>query len=87
MCCTDLCVPFVGTEDWTRGLGYSVVNDWHPWTAKPDMLHGVHKAGYAVTFTNNFQFVTVNGAGHMVPSYQPGFAYEMIRKFLNNEVF
>ena len=26
---TDGCVPYVGTENWTRGLNYTVVNDWH----------------------------------------------------------
>jgi hypothetical protein len=25
---TDGCVPYVGTEAWTRGMNYSVVEDW-----------------------------------------------------------
>lgn len=25
---TDACVPYVGTESWTRGLNFTVVNDW-----------------------------------------------------------
>lgn len=25
---TDGCVPYVGTEAWTRGLNFTVVNDW-----------------------------------------------------------
>lgn len=33
--------------------------------SKPDQEHDVHKAGYAVTF-DKFQFITINGAGHMV---------------------
>lgn len=33
--------------------------------SKPDAVHAVHKAGYAVTF-DKFQFITINGAGHMV---------------------
>lgn len=32
---------------------------------KPDDVHALHKAGYAVTY-DKFQFITVNGAGHMV---------------------
>jgi serine carboxypeptidase-like clade 1 len=63
---TDGCVPYVGTEEWTRNLGFNVTKDWHQWFAKPDDVHGMHKAGYAVNF-NSFQFVTINGAGHMVP--------------------
>mmetsp|Transcript_32037 Transcript_32037/g.54030 ORF Transcript_32037/g.54030 Transcript_32037/m.54030 type:complete len:208 (+) Transcript_32037:1108-1731(+) len=83
---TDGCVPYVGTEAWTRGLNFTVTNDWHQWFAKPDMEHSLHKAGYAVTF-DKFQFVTINGAGHMVPQFQPGFATEMFNKFLKDETF
>lgn len=61
----DGCVPFVGTEKWTRDLGFPVVDDWHQWLSKPDETHSMHKAGYAVTF-DKFQFITINGAGHMV---------------------
>lgn len=83
---TDGCVPYVGTEKWTRSLNYTVINDWHQWFSKPSYDKDEHKAGYAVTF-DKFQFVTVNGAGHMVPTFQPGFAYELYNKFLNNDVF
>lgn len=83
---TDGCVPYVGTERWTRGLNFTVVDDWHQWLAKPDQVHALHKAGYAVTF-DKFQFITINGAGHMVPQFQPGFALTMFKKFLNNEKF
>jgi carboxypeptidase C (cathepsin A) len=83
---TDGCVPYVGTEAWTRGLNFSVTNDWHQWFSKPDEVHGLHKAGYAVTF-DKFQFVTINGAGHMVPQFQPNFSLTMFKKFLKNEVF
>lgn len=83
---TDGCVPFVGSEYWTRNLNYTVVKDWHQWFGKPDDEHSIHKAGYAVTY-DKFQFITVNGAGHMVPQYQPGFSLTMFEKFLANEVF
>ena len=83
---TDACVPYVGTEKWTRGLGFAVKNDWHQWRSKPDSVHAIHKAGYAITY-ENFQFITINGAGHMVPQFQPAFALTMFEKFLNNETF
>lgn len=83
---TDGCVPFVGSEYWTRNLNYTLVKDWHQWFGKPDDVHSLHKAGYAVTY-DKFQFITVNGAGHMVPQYQPGFSLTMFEKFLANEVF
>jgi carboxypeptidase C (cathepsin A) len=83
---TDGCVPYVGTETWTRGLNYTVTDDWHQWMGKPDDVHSLHKAGYAVTY-DKFQFITVNGAGHMVPQFQPGFAKTMFEKFLADEKF
>lgn len=83
---TDGCVPFTGTEQWTRGLGFNVTNDWHQWLSRPDDVHGPHKAGYAVTF-DKFQFITINGAGHMVPQYQPAYSNTLFKKFLKNEIF
>merc|ERR1711871_670883 len=83
---TDGCVPYVGSEAWTAGLNFTVVEGWHAWRAKPDSDHNIHKAGYAITY-DRFQFITVNGAGHMVPEYQPDFALGMFTKFLADENF
>ena len=83
---TDACVPYVGTEEWTRSLNFTVTNEWHQWMGSPDLEPGLHKAGYAVTY-DKFQFVTVNGAGHMVPRYQPGFSKTLFEKFLADEKF
>ncbi|KAK9159694.1 hypothetical protein Syun_006035 [Stephania yunnanensis] len=27
----DLCVPFTGSEAWTRSLGYTILDEWRPW--------------------------------------------------------
>lgn len=54
--------------------------------AHPDTVHALHKAGYAITY-DKFQYITINGAGHMVPQYQPGFALDMFNKFLAGGVF
>merc|ERR1712178_535110 len=29
----DMCVPYVGTEEWTRALGFPIVESWRPWKA------------------------------------------------------
>lgn len=83
---TDGCVPHVGTETWTRELNFTLSNDWHQWFSKPDLTHSLHKAGYAITY-DKFQFVTIQGAGHMVPQFHPMFSLTMFEKFLNNETF
>ncbi len=67
-------------------MNYTVVSDWHQWIGMPDYEHSPHKAGYAITY-DKFQFITVSGAGHMVPQFQPGFAFTMFEKFLANETF
>ena len=82
----DGCVPYVGTEAWTRGLNFTVTEDWHQWEAKPKADEGVHKAGYAINY-DKFTFITIMGAGHMVPQFQPGFALKMFQKFLAAEKF
>ncbi|KAI4356293.1 hypothetical protein L6164_000325 [Bauhinia variegata] len=27
----DMCVPFTGSEAWTRSMGYKIVDEWRPW--------------------------------------------------------
>ncbi|CAL0302828.1 unnamed protein product [Lupinus luteus] len=27
----DMCVPYTGSQAWTRAMGYSIVDDWRPW--------------------------------------------------------
>ena len=39
-------------------------------------------AGYTMSYKeNNFTFVTMRDAGHMVPRYKPKAGYEMFSKF------
>ena len=83
----DACVPYWGTEEWTRELGFPIRKDWHPWLSPLTTGSPPQRAGYVVDYdtTTNFKFVTVSGAGHMVPTYKPGFALTLIEKFLKNE--
>lgn len=84
----DGCVPYVGSEAWTAGLNFTVIDKWHQWLAKDDQAEGgnIHKGGYAITY-DKFQFVTINGAGHMVPEFQPNFALNMFKKFIAGDIF
>jgi carboxypeptidase C (cathepsin A) len=84
----DACVPFWGSEEWTSGLGYTVTNAWHPWNARATNGHTIC-AGYATQYQtpNPFQFVTIKGAGHMVPTFKPSVALTLFQKFLANTPF
>lgn len=77
----DSCVPYNGNELWTSSLDIPVVTPWRAW------MHDNQVAGYATTFEQNFQFVTVKGSGHMVPQFRPIPALAMFTHFINDTPF
>ena len=88
----DDCVPYWGSQTWTANLGYEVAEPWHPWYSDSLAHKGEVVAGYAIKYRvpdaeHDFQFVTVKGAGHMVPTYKPVFALTFLTKFLKGEDF
>lgn len=79
----DTSVPYTGDEAWTEGMGYVAKTPWHPWTYGDNQV-----AGYATVYEkNDFTFVTVKGAGHLMPVDAPEQAFEMIRRVLSLEGF
>lgn len=79
-------VPFNGGEEWTNALGYPILEEWRPWTVDGKAA----MAGYVQIFNaegNNFTYVTVRGAGHMVPQYKPEEALKMYETWLANDEF
>eukprot|EP00937_MAST-01D_sp_MAST-1D-sp2_P001839 g1839.t1 len=83
---SDGCVPFVGTESWTAGLGFEQTAPWHPWYGNSGAGGRSAAAGYAVRFggaSKRFSFVTIKGAGHEVPEFMPAAAFDMINAFIN----
>jgi len=89
----DGCVPFVGTEEWTSELGFEQIEAWRPWQSgtNENMTKRDVTAGYVTTYSageaHNFTFLTVKGAGHMVPEFKPVAALQMLQAFFNNERF
>ena len=78
----DACVPYTDNEEWTSSLGFSVKEPWRPWLVDEQV------AGYVTTYNENgFTFLTVSGAGHMVPQYRPVQAYAMFERFIKNQEF
>lgn len=82
----DACVPHYGSERWTREMGFKVKTDWHPWKSDSTEKKGDVVAGYAITY-DELTYVTIKGAGHMVPQFKPAFALTMFTKFLQNSPF
>ncbi|XP_039043319.1 serine carboxypeptidase 1-like [Hibiscus syriacus] len=61
---TDGALPVTCSRYAINKLGMPIKTAWYPW-----YIHG-EVGGYAVGY-QNLTFVTVRGAGHFVPSYQP----------------
>jgi len=83
----DACVPYYGTEEWTYQLGYNVSEVWRPWLSTYNTGHS-GTAGYVTKFdTNGFTFLTIKGAGHMVPTFKAAPALHMISRYLANQPY
>ncbi|XP_008794935.2 serine carboxypeptidase 1-like [Phoenix dactylifera] len=72
----DMCVPFTGSEAWTRSLGFRIVDEWRPWFFDEQV------AGYIQGYEHNLTFLTIKGAGHTVPEYKPGEALTFYSRWL-----
>ncbi|KAK8711758.1 hypothetical protein V6N13_147025 [Hibiscus sabdariffa] len=72
----DMCVPYTGSEAWTKSIGYDIVDEWRPWTSNGQV------AGYLQGYGHNLTFLTIKGAGHTVPEYKPQEALDFYSRFL-----
>ncbi|KAM0910928.1 hypothetical protein ACQ4PT_013809 [Festuca glaucescens] len=72
----DMCVPFTGSEAWTKSVGYGVVDSWRPW-----FLNG-QVSGYTQGYEHGLTFATIKGAGHTVPEYKPQEALAFYSRWL-----
>ncbi|CAG7911634.1 unnamed protein product [Brassica rapa] len=50
----DMSIPFTATEEWIKGLNYSIVDDWRPW-----MMSSYQVGGYTRTYANKMTFATI----------------------------
>lgn len=72
----DMCVPFTGSQAWTRSVGYQIVDAWRPW------YFGDQVAGYTQGYEHGLTFLTVKGSGHTVPEYKPKEALAFFSRWL-----
>jgi len=98
----DACVPYVGNEQWTTSMvdqGVAAEAEaWRPWYLLKDDRNYA-PAGYVTTYSvpnkrylnraggDDFAFLTVRLAGHMVPQYQPEAALAFFSRFLAGEPY
>lgn len=46
----DMCVPFTGSEAWTRSIGYKITDEWRPWYVKGQVSGYVTKLTLLILF-------------------------------------
>ncbi|KAL3506490.1 hypothetical protein ACH5RR_031872 [Cinchona calisaya] len=76
---TDAIIPITTTMFDIKKLRVSVTTPWYPWYTQDEV------GGYVVGY-ENLTFVTIRGAGHMVPSTQPARALALFSSFLDGKL-
>ncbi|KAL5197694.1 hypothetical protein ABZP36_001206 [Zizania latifolia] len=73
-------VPVTSSRYSVNQLNLPVAAKWRPWFSSTQGAGEV--GGYVVQYKGNLSLVTVRGAGHEVPSYQPKRALVLVQSFL-----
>ena len=76
----DIAVGTLGTLRWIDKLNYDVETEWRSWKVDGQI------AGYVQKYKQGIVFVSVKGAGHMVPQDKRAQAYKMFTSFINGEL-
>jgi hypothetical protein len=72
----DACVPITDNQWWTDSLNLTTTQPWTAW-ASADGTTGGYSTVYQAP--GSFAFITIRGAGHMVPQVQPVYAFEFAK--------
>jgi hypothetical protein len=74
----DGCVPTRGTLGWISALGWETKKEWRQWK-----VDGKNNAAGWVWNLDGLDFMSVHGAGHMVPQDQRESALFMLNSFIS----
>ncbi|KAI3716066.1 hypothetical protein L6452_23127 [Arctium lappa] len=75
----DSSVAVTTTKYAIKKLNTKVKTPWYPWNMNGEV------GGYVVGY-ENLTFVTIRGAGHFIPSYQPARGLALISSFLSGKL-
>jgi len=68
--------PITDNQWWTDSLNLTTITPWTSWQASDGTAGGYHVEYDA---PGSFSFVTIRGAGHMVPQVQPVYALDFAK--------
>mmetsp|Transcript_6688 Transcript_6688/g.25809 ORF Transcript_6688/g.25809 Transcript_6688/m.25809 type:complete len:341 (+) Transcript_6688:603-1625(+) len=71
------------TQNWTAALGLPETESWRPWTLDGCLRMG----GYVTRYKGDIDYLTIRGAGHMVPEYKAEAAFEFMQRWIQNEKY
>lgn len=83
---TDPAITSFATQNWTSHLGFDELpqdGHWRPWTIDGCQQMG----GYVERYEGMFDFLTIRGAGHMVPTYKPAASFAFLKAWLRDEKY
>lgn len=81
----DMACNFLGDEWFVDSLQLKSKAKWGPWFYKSTQDQSQQVAGFIKQY-ENLSFVTIKGAGHMVPTNKPNPAFVMFNDFLNGKI-
>lgn len=80
---TDPAITSFATSNWTSHLGLKETQHWRPWTVDACQQMG----GYVTRYEGNFDFLTIRGAGHMVPTYKPAATFAFMKAWMLDQEY
>jgi carboxypeptidase C (cathepsin A) len=80
---TDPAINSFAAQNWTSHLGLEEVESWRPWTVDGCRRMG----GYVTRYVGGFEFLTIRGAGHMVPTIKPAAAFTLIKAWIQGSPY
>lgn len=75
----DGAVSTIGTQGWIDSLNWEITGAWAPWYQNDQV------AGFSTEYIDDFTFIIINGAGHMVPEDKPSQALQFLYNWMDKK--
>ena len=75
---TDPAINSFAAQNWTSHLGLAETAEWRPWTSDGCQRMG----GYVTRYEGDFDYLTIRGAGHMVPAIKAVAAFAFMEAWI-----
>ena len=80
---TDPAITSFQAQNWTSHLGLEEIEHWRPWT-----LDGCQRmGGYVTRYKGNLTFLTIRGAGHMVPTEKGPATFAFLQAWMDGDKY